>query len=204
MPSPEFQHLSDRLFALKKRFIDFDIPPDRDPTHEELDSIACFKLLLHAEVENYIEERIRSAIFRANEAWSQGGKISRCFFTLLLRWSQEISTATEKCRDTPRMPDITSILEKLSKKAIEIIDSNNSIKQAKFTQLAALAGMMADDHSPALLAALESFGKTRGDVAHRSVGRTRILNDPRVEGKDAEQLISMLGDFDTALDALSV
>ena len=49
MQSLEYQNLRARLAELKGRFVDFDIPIERDPNSTEMDNIAAFKLLMRCE-----------------------------------------------------------------------------------------------------------------------------------------------------------
>ena len=97
---------------------------------------------------------------------------------------------------------LTELLELLSSKATKEVGENNGIKPESFSCLCFSGGILSDDLSPTLLAAaLESYGKSRGEVAHNAVGKVRTLNDPKVESSDARQLVELVNQFDGLLTA---
>jgi hypothetical protein len=199
MPSPEYEALRSRIAELAKRFVDFDIPYDRDPTPHELDMIASFKLLAHAEFETFIESRILDTIQQGLAAWKNQKKVTRALFGLLLRWYPYFEQDQNQYAFPQPMTTITDLLERLSRIAEREINDNNGIKKEAFSRLCYSVGILSDDISPLLLAALESYGKHRGDIAHNPVGKVRTLNDPRVEANDASQIVIFLDQFDQHL-----
>lgn len=69
MNSKEYQDLQRRLSELREQFVNFEIPLDRDPTSAELDKIAAFKLLMHAEIETFIEDRVLKTLDESVNLW---------------------------------------------------------------------------------------------------------------------------------------
>ena len=86
MSSAEHKVLNSRIEELARHFVDFDIPLDRAPNNRELDLIASFKLLTHAEFEFFIEDRVRSTIERSVEIWKTDRRVTKPLVGLLLRW----------------------------------------------------------------------------------------------------------------------
>ena len=76
-----------------------------------------------------------------------------------------------------------------------MIDKNNGIKEGSFGNLAVFSGKMPDEIDIALSAALTSYGKQRGDVAHKSVARIRSIRAPSAEVTDAENLLQGLKNY---------
>lgn len=204
MPSPEYAALTTRINALSARFVDFDIPIDQNPTQDQLDSIAAFKLLAHAEFETFIETRISQAIQGAVNHWSSTGRVTKPLFALLLRWYPWFEKDKNTYFAPQQIADVALLMQRLLKNALEEIAENNGIKKDTFSRLSYSAGLFTDDHQAMLLAALESYGKNRGDVAHNAVGKVRTINDPRVEAADAKQIVDFLEPFDQQLIDLIV
>ena len=196
MASEQYEELKVRLGVLVEEFVDFRIPLDRDPTPLEKDKIAAFKLLAHAEFETFLEGRIQFAISRSVEIWDNRKAVTRCLFNLVIRWYPWF----EKDKNPNILPrsigQARLLIECCVRKAHEEITSNHGIKQEAFKRLAYSGGLLTDELEGTLLAALESYGKTRGDVAHVAVGRVRTMNDPGVEAEDANTLLQLLEQFD--------
>ena len=202
MPSLSYLQLKDRLITLRQRFLNFDIPLERTPSESELDSIACFKLLMHAEIEAFIEERVSFAVEQTIKSWQEGKQLNRCAFQMLLRWRSDIAEPNLAASVSPQRDDVEAVLLFLRRKALDEIRSNHGIKEDAFKRLASLAGMAADDHANLLLTSLESFGRGRGDVAHLPPGRVRSLSGPQDEADAAEKLLDQLSEFDDYIETI--
>ena len=200
MNSKEFQELDRRLKELTAQFVNFEIPIDRDPTSQELDSIKAFKLLMHAEFETFIEDRILEAITDSVAQWVNGRAISRCLFNLVLRWqdSNKDEIKPGLVYDGARLNEL---VRRCKKRACDEIEDNNSIKRDAFLRMCSSAGLLSEDLSGTLLANLESFGKDRGEVAHKGAGKVRSINAPGVEAKAADDIVKLLKQFDLDLAA---
>jgi hypothetical protein len=201
MNSNEYQELQRRLAELKTQFMEFEIPIDRNATSTELDRIAAFKLLMHAEIETFIEDRILRAINENSNQWVVTKVVSRPQLNLLLRWSEH-STEEDRFRDAHDRVRLDELVVRCEKRARDEVRRNNSIKKDAFLRMCCSAGLTVQDLDSTLLAELDSFGKTRGDVAHKGAGKVRVLNAPAVEVKSVENIVSLLGQFD--LDIASV
>lgn len=199
MVSSEYKALSARIEDLVKRFVDFDIPYDRYPNSHELDMIASFKLLVHAEFETFIETRILDTVGRGVAIWKSDKRMTRVLFGLILRWYPFFEREKNPYASPQTFSDVSDLLETLARKAEREISENNGVKREAFSRLCYSAGILVDDLSPVFLAALESYGRNRGDIAHNAIGKVKTLNDPRVEASDARQIVELLGQFDLDL-----
>jgi hypothetical protein len=202
MPSQQYSNLRQRHEELVRRFVDFTIPLNRDPTSHELDMIASFKLLMHSEIETFIEDRVTFAIAESVQKWNNQKLPTRCLFNLVVRWYPWFEKERNPFVSPQSVQQIEDLVSTCARKARDEISQNNGIKQAAFTRLAYSGGLLNDDLSGTLLASLESYGASRGDVAHKAVGRVSSLNDPRVEADDARQLVQLLEQFDEGISAI--
>lgn len=196
MATPQLLGLRNRIEELISRFVDFDIPFDRAPNAEEKDKIAAFKLLVHAEIETFIESRVSYAVQESVRLWKRDQKVTRTLLMLLLRWGVpgECSLAGGLAQS-----DFDSQVDRCARRAEEEIENNNGIKGEALNRLACSAGFLAEDLNPTLTGAATTYGKDRGDVAHNPVGTVRSLNDPRSEAQAAKSLVDELERFDDRL-----
>ena len=132
MPSPEHQALRARISELSTRFVDFDIPLDRDPNSHELDMIASFKLLAHAEFETFIEGRVRDTIRRSLTAWKENQKVTRALIGLLLRWYPHFERDQNPFANPQTLQRATELFERISVKAEKEIQDNHGLKKKLF------------------------------------------------------------------------
>ncbi|MFC5344476.1 hypothetical protein ACETK8_11690 [Brevundimonas staleyi] len=196
MASVELAALRARILELERKFVGFDVPLDREPNSDELDSIAAFKLLVHAEIEGFIEARVQYAVDEAVRLWKVDQKISRALLFILMRWSSEEEQSSTLGMDSARF---TQQIERCAQRARKEVDENNGIKLDALQKLGCSAGFLIDDLQPTLTGAANSYGKDRGDVAHKPRGQVRSLNGPREEAGAARALVDELERFDDQL-----
>lgn len=163
--------------------------------------IASFKLLVHAEFEAFIETRVRDTIKQSIAIWKADKRVTRALFGLLLRWYPHFELDKNRYSTPQSSPEIADLLDVLARRAEREIEENNGIKKDAFSRLCYSVGILVDDISPLFLAALESYGKNRGDIAHNPVGKVKTLNDPRVEASEARQIVDFFLQFDQSLFA---
>jgi hypothetical protein len=204
MPSTPYEALVARVEELKARFVNFDIPIDRDPNSHELDMIASFKLLVHAEIEEFIETRIFETIEESVTIWETQRRVTRGLLNLAVRWYPWFEQEKNPNARPQSFQAFSAFLKDTAARARSEVNENNGIRQNSFSRLCYSVGIMLDDLPGALLASLDSYGRGRGEVAHQTVGKVRTLNDPRVEGQDAEQLVQLLLSFDNDLSAAAM
>jgi hypothetical protein len=176
MPSNHFVHLEKRCEELAARFLDPVIHAEQLALANGLplpkpdyDGFAAFRLLVHAELENYFELKAADALadlqarFQADRVFNAG------FFSLILlhHWRKRESLVWPDDRVVP-----DSFIKNLAQKALgfgrQTIKENNGIKEESFEVISALIGVFPDDLDDVLVKDLDSLGRKRGDVAHSS------------------------------------
>lgn len=197
--SPEYEQLVRRREDLRKKFIDFDIPMDRAPLPSELDDIAAFKLIMHSEIEDFIEERAKHALKRSMQRWKENGAVTKVLLCILM-----VYYPGDYCVDCSmsEKAHYDEALRRCEVKALDCITNNNGIKRGSFVALAAIAGVLPDELDEVLLADLDRFGEERGHVAHSRVDRVRTLNSPDIEYERARAIVDALKGFDEIVEAV--
>lgn len=192
-----FAHLEARLTDLRVKFLDVQINAETaNPTtfSPDLDSIAAFRLLMHAEIEDFLERKAKENLDRINSqlVGSATGS-SRAFPELFY-----IATVTNRPLDPAHAFDAAALkghITSMIGTARGIIKENNGIKEGSFNTLSVFAGKTADEIDSTLSASLNSYGKIRGDVAHQSIRHSSTINAPSAEFASAKDLVEGLASY---------
>ncbi|MFM6098458.1 MAG: HEPN domain-containing protein [Dolichospermum sp.] len=169
----KFNTLEMQLDRLKDEFIP-EISPTGVYSESQLSRTAAYRVLAHAEIESYLEERAWEVVQNAKTLWTKG-KTTRSLICLLgfsgLTMDKPPDTLTpQKGSKTVKEEKI-----KISKKidlAVEsfkrVISQNHGVKEDHILSLLLPIGIDSDDLDPAWLATMNTFGEKRGLVAHKS------------------------------------
>jgi hypothetical protein len=190
-------HLKTRLADLRVKFLEDQIDAEKtDPTTflPDLDRIAAFRLLMHAEIEDFLERKAKENLDKINDRLVKSTTGSFRLFPELFY----IATVVNRPLDSTRVFDIASLKTHISTMigtAKGIIKENHGIKAQSFNTLSVFAGKTADEVDSTLLASLSSYGKSRGDVAHQGTRHSSTINAPSAEFASAEDLVDGLASY---------
>lgn len=185
-----------RIKDLTAKFVSDQITDESDnPTGfvADLDRLAAFRLLVHAEIEEFLESKAREGLAALTSALNKPSltlrNVSGVFAlasvlgkTLTVSWPYNQATFLDEVR-------------RLVHASEELVAGNNGIKGGSYFQLSVMSGKMPDEVDQALGASLTSYGQSRGEVAHRSVTRVRTLQAPSAESKAANDLVQALAGY---------
>lgn len=183
-----------RIEVLRAKFVDAQLTTERaDPLNfvPDIDNLAAFRLLAHAEFEDYLETKAREGIASIDAAFRNGQTTVRQNLSVLVI---AMSLAKPLRFEPQNWP--TDVAE-LLRAAREWIGKNNGIKDASFTMLSVFSGKMPDEVDGALSASLSTYGSSRGDVAHKSATRVTTILAPSAEAQAVEDLIAGLDGYFT-------
>lgn len=191
-PCPLFVDLSSRIDALRDKFVRDQLAAESvDPAGftPDPDRLAAFRLLTHAEFEDFLEAKAREGLDALEHAFNGGANSIRANVSLLV-----IGALLAK---PPRFeaPHWESFAREVIAGARGVIKDNDGITKFSFSKLAVFSGKMPDEIDVALTAALTAYGKKRGDVAHKSVARVATIRAPSAESKDADDLLKSLQSY---------
>ncbi len=152
---PRFVDLSERIDELHFRFV-----PSLDPTgsysEAEYDAMSAFRLLVHAEIERFIESLVEDALVRFTQtiaSWKRLGHSSQLVDSIINHFEKEMRNA---------------------------IKSNNGVKLKNILDLIKPIGLNGSNLDNIWLQTMDDYGKVRGGHAHNS---RRSVNpiDPQTE-----------------------
>jgi hypothetical protein len=184
--SDRFITLITQLNRLKDEFLP-EISPISSYSESQLSRTAAYRVLAHAEIESYLEERAWTIVIDAKTAWDTTGKTTRTLICLL-----GFSGLTmDKPSDTLSRNNVTQDNHdkrlKISKKIVlssnefwKIIDNNHGVKEKNILALLLPIGINNNDLDPnnTWLATMSTFGERRGLVAHKSATSYMTIQTP--------------------------
>lgn len=190
---PPISDLESRVISLAERFLDAQIALEADAAfNPSLDDIAAFRLLIHAEIEDWLETCASAQLvdLAQKSAASISLRTSSRLFLLASLFEVQMPLALPFSSDDFR----ASTTETLNR-ARQFVKDNNGIKAGSFCKIAVICGACIDEIDDNLVQALNSYGIARGMVAHKSSQRVTSLLAPSAEKNEAINLIAMLKVF---------
>lgn len=190
-----FKLLSERVTALFQKFVADQIADENaNPLtfQPDLDRLAAFRLLVHGEIEDFLEAKAKDNI-AALAASVNGPPWARKFPELL-----SLAMVLKKAPPTGQEFDsqkFTAFVQELISGAKSAISDNNGVKSQSFLLLSICAGKTADEVDSVLSGSLNSFGKDRGDVAHKSITHSTTLQAPTSEVNTANSLVAQIATY---------
>ena len=198
MPKPclHFRLLSKRLNDLQVNFVSDQIQDEAaNPAtfQPDLDRLAAFRLLIHAEIEDFLEAKARENVQSVRSRIGSGSTWMREapeMFPLAIALKSGLPQD-----DTLDLQCHANVATELMSAASKFISDNNGVKTHAFATLSLCAGKTLDEIDLVLSAGLNSFGRDRGDVAHKSVTRCSSLQAPSAELQTARSLVDQIGRY---------
>lgn len=155
MDDEKYELLKRRIEALK---INFNIEVnDNNITPQQEDLVRAFRLLCHAEIEDYIEGLATKLLEDGVQNWNEN-RVANYNIASLFISSEKID----------KNFDITQKAHQLFSKFREKIKSNNGIKEENIKKIFAPLGYSINDFDNLFISDISSFGTSRGQVAHTS------------------------------------
>lgn len=173
-----------------------------------------FRVMVHAEIEAYLEERALDIAQTALSAWTTHNQVSRTTLSLLgfsgLNMARPPDTL-EAPGDNQRKswPEKTQIETRL-KNAVDsyvryVRVDNHGIRERQIMAMLIPIGVSPSDLDPLAVANIDNFGRMRGETAHSSTaGQLTVGIDPGAEYKVVKEIIGQLGPIDNLLELLKI
>ncbi len=197
--SRRFCNLRSRVSEIERHFM----PSTRtsgDYTRKECDQMRAYRLLVHAEIESFLEDRAIEVLDRAYSQYQKSKKPNTPLIAVLT-YSDLASQGTPKKAVEGHDTCNARLSKACSHFKRKTQHHNNGIKEENVLPLLLPVGLEVAEIDTTLLNTLNSFGRGRGDVAHRS-GKTKQMIDPVTEKATATLLIQELEKLDTKLAAI--
>lgn len=171
-----------------------------------------FRVIAHAEIESYFEDRALEIASTALTAWTTHNHVSRTTISLL-GFSGHQMTPPPDTLEAPgenqrkAWPEKVRIEVRL-KNAVDayvryVRVDNHGIRERQILAMLLPVGVAPSDLDPLAVANIDNFGRLRGETAHSSTaGQLTVGIDPEAEFRTVQEIVSQLAPIDTALDGL--
>ncbi|WP_310484163.1 HEPN domain-containing protein [Chamaesiphon sp. VAR_48_metabat_403] len=209
--SSRFITLTKELNRLKKQFLPKINPPGIYYSDRQLALTIAYGVFVHAEIEAYLEDRVKQVATDAKIDWDSHGKASRTLLSLLAFSGEKMELPPDTL--SPIKGSKKVLLEKIKlDKKIELavncfmktIKQNHGLKESNILALLLPIGIDSSDLDLSLLVQLNAFGEQRGLVVHSSATsyRTKQPPDPVDELNKINQITQGLLRIDELINAL--
>jgi len=190
--SSRFRLLERRLEQLRKRLLPRVFSSTGNYSDLQLDRVRGYRLLIHAEIESFVEERASDVVNRAFNAWIVDKRPRHTIISLVAH-----------CRIAEKKFDsCESAVGDSYGRFNLLVRSNNGIKEEDVFKILLPVGVEKSALDQTWLLTLSSFASARGEVAHRSV-RVHQPIDPKTEYETVKlKLLPGLKDLDTIITGL--
>jgi hypothetical protein len=158
-----------------------------------------FRIIVHAEIEAFIEDRTADLLSAAWAEWT-GRRVTTDVVVGLLAYGgvatflppDSLGGATEQ----KAYNDMHTVIQKAQNVWRQNHKNNHGIKEENVLALMLPLGIKHTDLDTTLLADLTSYGSARGQVAHKSNAYTTQYADPKEEFERAKNLVAGLHKLD--------
>lgn len=182
--SARFRTLTKELTRLRKQFLP-KFSPINLYSDTQLSRTLAYRVLAHAEIESYLEDRAWEVVQDAKRVWDTTGKTRLTLVSLIAFSGQTMELPPETLTPKKGSKNVRDEKIKLSKKIDSalagfkrVIDQNHGVKEANILALLLPIGIDIDDLDCNWLAKMNTFGENRGDVAHKSATSYRTIQPP--------------------------
>lgn len=215
MSSERFLQLTAQLSTLRAHLLPD--PFEETGLYEDQEKVAtsalAYRVLSHAEIEAYFEDRAIEVVNKARLAWENSSHISRVSLCLMAFSGRTMALPPDsleppndnKRRIWPELLDIDKRLKPVFTDYNTYVRiENHGIKEKNLLSILLPIGIEHSSLDPAFLVEIDSFGSLRGHTAHTSSrAAVRRAVDPKEEFNRVESLIVGIQAIDTLLDELA-
>lgn len=215
VPSLRFQQLEARVEALRGHLLPAEF--SEVGHYEDSDQVTVlslsFRVLAHAEIEAYLEDRVVEVAKGAASAWKANQALCRALLSLIAFSGRQMQLPPESL--TPPSdnkvkvwPSLLDPAERIRQCVTAFIKSvqleNHGIRERNLLAMLLPVGIQHSELDPVLIADLDSFGVKRGEAAHTTSNPSVVTQalDPAGEYATVLGLIRNIEPLDAQLDGL--
>lgn len=204
MASVRYRELVKRSSELRRNMLPRVFSPTGSYTQKQLDRVRGYRLLAHAEVEAFIEDRVREAANTVVGKWSADKRPRPVLLSLVAFCLKQEIASHNQLKD--EYAGSKSRLEQAVKAAQtafnQAVTQNNGVRERDILRLLFPVGLKNTEIDTAWLSTIDSFGANRGEVAHSSVKAHQPL-DPKNELTTVQDILKGLKDLDKNLTRIA-
>lgn len=208
--SERFRLLEARLHELRIHMLPEVFSATGEYSEKELDYTRGYKLLAHAEIESFIEDvstdKIKSAIIN----WKTNKQPSLTLISFLASyhssWNIDDSASNEEIikisKGRIKSDSINKIIDLAHTQYIKRVKDNHGVREKNFLSMVLPIGICEDTIDTNLTSNLDSFGKLRGEIAHKSRRSLTVNINPQDELNTVTNILNGLRDLDLEMQSI--
>lgn len=188
-----FKEMKKRVDRLKSKYMSRQLRNEaNDPIGYNFDAlnIAAYRLLVHAEIEEYIEAKASEKLSEIKSDVAANG-FNTSYYKNILAIACLVGEPLSITNPYDEA-EFKQVVLRVILAAEDKVKKNNGIKKGSFIPLASFCGYAESSIDPILLTNLESYGKRRGSVAHKGARHANNISAPSSEVSDAENIMNLL------------
>lgn len=194
--SSRYQQLVRREIELRRTFLPLQTAFSATGEYDRStrDKAGAYRLLMHAEFENYLEDAVRETCALAIDKWTKKRQVTRALLGLVCMLDSDTAPPRKGLGGDYIILRTINAFERMNRR----ISGNNGIKEENVYKLLCCAGFLDEEIDSTLIATMNSFGRDRGNTAHQGISSGRVTKeiDPKDELDTVLQIISGLGSLD--------
>jgi hypothetical protein len=210
MPSAQYRNLTKQIAALRTALLPRDLNVDLSKLKPRLSIRAlAFRVLSHAELENYFESRATEISTTIDQAWRNRRSITYPTLCMLgfsgidMKLPPESfeAPANKKQTDWRELMEIDDRLKKaITAYHYFVTQQNNGVKEQNLVRILVPLGFDIQTLDKLFVAELDNFGTLRGSAAHQScAGHIQSGVNPKDEHAAVKRLLTGLIGIDVEL-----
>ncbi len=195
--SSRFKALQTRVSELRNRFLPANFSQSGNYSRTELDNARAFRVLVHAEIEHFFEERALDIADRAFDLFKAKARVSRPIVHLL---SNIVGDQHGLPSKLGTQVTVLSVTGKVVAQYKHGIAKNNGIRVPNILQILLPIGVLEAEIDTVWLSTTDGFGAKRGATAHSSSIMYTI--DPQDDFQTVNQIMAGVRDLDVLLNQI--
>jgi hypothetical protein len=162
-----------------------------------------YRLLAHAEIEAYLEDKARLCANESQRRFRADGKPRTVVMSVLAFHSPQKAASAKQIKQiyANRTVHVQEMAAQATTAYNRIISLNNGIKESNILQLLLPLGFLHSEIDSTWLSTTDSFGVKRGETAHTSF-RAQLQPDPATEQLTVQQILTGLLALDKRIRTL--
>lgn len=202
--STRYRQLRARVAELRKHLLPSRFSPTGDYTDRQMDRARGYRILVHAEIESYLEDVVKEVVTECIRKWKKNRRPSSLLIAFLASyhsaWNANDDIRNQEIINIAKSrikikESINEIIELAQKQFIKIVKENHGVRDKNLKSLILPTGVDIDELDYTWLTNLDNFGSLRGEVAHNAK-RTADQINPQDEYNRVKALLEGLKSLD--------
>lgn len=196
-----YKVLKKRIDELGRHLLPNCFSPTGSYPNKVIEIARGYKLLVHAEIESYLEDIATLIVTEALRFWKKKKITSHTLVALLscyhCSWNSDNEEIIIKLANSRKRleKNIQEIIDRASAQFNTIIKNNHGIRETNLRKIVLPTGVELQNLDATWLSLMDTFGQQRGEVAHNTKKATSQIN-PKDELQNVQGIMKGIKELD--------